>query len=153
VDFSESLINRYRENNPDLDLVQSDALSFMRATDERYDVIFSYGVLQYLDRADLAELFSLQADRLQPGGRCVHFGIPVKELASSFHEGIGSTMAVYRDNRRGMLQKLKSRYMNKIGHWHSMRDLYRLSVECGFDTRISSNMAYFYRINLSQRRG
>lgn len=150
VDFSGSLLRKFRGRYEEINLQSNDIMTYMRECDDNHNVILSYGVLQYLTRSELSELFYLQKRCLGKGGMCVHFGVPVKELRSVFFKGIGSTEAVKRNRSRGMIKQIKSRLLGKIGHWHSIPDLYKLSCSHGYQTNIPSNMSYYYRVNLIQ---
>lgn len=150
VDFSDSLLEQFSRRGENLKLVKQDALGFLRSATDKYDVILSFGVLQYLSGKELDELFRLQAKALKQDGLCAHFGLPVTDLDAPFYKGLGSSHALSRTRPRGLLKQAVSRFRNRIGHWHSISDLYRQSRAAGYSTRIVSNIYYFYRVNLLQ---
>lgn len=150
VDFSATLLEQFDKRRKDLKLVKQDALGFLRSTTDKYDVILSFGVLQYLTTQELDELFQLQTKALRQGGLCAHFGLPVTDLDAPFYKGLGSSHALGNIRPRGLLKQAVSRFRNRIGHWHSISDLYRQSQAAGYSTRIVSNIYYFYRVNLLQ---
>jgi len=151
VDFSGSLLDQFRTRAGNLNLVEQDILGFLRANDCKYDVIISFGVLQYLGRAEMAELFQLQAQALDEGGQCAHFALPVRDLAGVFYSGLGSAHRLGMMRPRGLLKRLWSRLGNRIGNWYCIDEIYRMSETAGFATRLVSNINYFYRVNLLQR--
>ena len=106
VDFSDSLLGKFREKYPDVNLVNNDALGFLAGCSEKFDVIFSFGVVQYFKKQELRSLFELQAKCVGEGGYVCHFGVPVKEMSAVFFRGLGSTVLV-RNNKRRILARFR----------------------------------------------
>lgn len=149
VDFSPALLSRFRNRHGEIDLHQEDLLGFLEKCGGEYDIIFSYGVLQYLAPGDVKALFNMQRRLLSNGGKCVHLGIPVSEMRGVFHSGLGSSEAI-GGSRRTLLKKVKSWIMSRIGYWHDIPSLFEKSNAAGFDTRVVSNIYYLYRVNIIQ---
>ena len=69
-DSSVLFLDRYREINPEADLMVLDAVTL--DTDRRFDCLFSNKVLQHLQRDDLERSVPRQADILEAGGLAAH---------------------------------------------------------------------------------
>ena len=69
-DNSALFVERYREQNPDADLVQLDAVTM--DIDRRFDCIYSNKVLQHLTRDELRTSLANQAAVLNAGGILLH---------------------------------------------------------------------------------
>jgi SAM-dependent methyltransferase len=69
-DSSVLFLDRYREINPEADLMLLDAVTL--DTDRRFDCLFSNKVLQHLQRDDLERSVPRQADILETGGLAAH---------------------------------------------------------------------------------
>lgn len=151
VDFSSSLLEQFRAERPGMELIHSDASTFLAETKNAYDVVFSFGVLQYLNRDELRQMFELQAKCVKPGGIAVHLGIPVKELGSVFFQGKGSSELISSGVHRGILKTIVSKFTNKIGNWHDIEILNLLSSSYAKEATIVGNISYLYRVNIVQK--
>ncbi len=69
-DYSQLFLDRYREKNADVDLIQLDAVSMN--TERRFDAIYSNKVLHHLTRSELKKSFQRQAGTLNDGGLLFH---------------------------------------------------------------------------------
>ena len=69
-DVSQVFIDRYREQNPDADLMQLDATDL--AAERTFDAIYSNKVLHHLTRKELAESFRKQHALLNDNGLLMH---------------------------------------------------------------------------------
>jgi cyclopropane fatty-acyl-phospholipid synthase-like methyltransferase len=69
-DSSQVFLDRYRERNPEADLVLLDAVSM--DIDRRFDGIYSNKVLQHLTREECEESLRRQASVLNAGGLALH---------------------------------------------------------------------------------
>ena len=151
VDFSDSLLDLFSNNYPGYKSLNMGASEFLKETDEKFDVIFSFGLLQYFDEAELLKLFSLQNRAMKNNAIAVHFGIPVEEKKHVFITGQGA-QNTSGFQKRSFLKQLKSRFANNIGHWHRLHFLYKCSESCEFSTNIYGSTNYLYRVNLHQKR-
>jgi cyclopropane fatty-acyl-phospholipid synthase-like methyltransferase len=149
VDFSASLLDIFAINCPGYATQQTGAIEFLKDSDSRFDVIFSFGVLQYFDEAGLEELFTLQRDALNENGFAIHFGIPIAEQRHVFSTGQGTPLTA-GSHGRSWFKQIKSRFKNNIGHWHRLHRLSEISAGCGFKNQIYGGINYLYRINLHQ---
>lgn len=150
VDFSESLLKIFSNNFPNHKVVNHGAIEFLQESNETFDIIFSFGVLQYFNETQLQELFSLQKKSLNKNGIAIHFGVPIEEQKPVFLSGQGTQNASCF-KKRAFLKQIKSRYKNNIGHWHRLEALYDISSSSGFTTEIIGGMNYLYRVNLYQQ--
>ncbi|MDF1819867.1 MAG: class I SAM-dependent methyltransferase [Immundisolibacteraceae bacterium] len=151
VDFSESLLAKFQQRFPAVRTVHSDAIGFMENNLDQFDVVISFGVLQYLDANQLKIFFDLQKGCIVDKGLAGHFGIPVKELSSVFYRGLGSSPLVLAGRKRGLGKRLSSRLRNKIGHWHDFETLISLARPGTSRVDCVSSMSYFYRCHLLQQ--
>ena len=69
-DISDIFLRRYREQNPDADLLNLDAVTLQ--TERKFDCIFSNKVLHYLSGPELKTSLQRQARILNPGGIVCH---------------------------------------------------------------------------------
>lgn len=69
-DNSRVFLDRYREKNPDAELMQLDARTL--ETDKKFDCIYSNKVLIHLTHAELRDSFLRQKERLHPNGLILH---------------------------------------------------------------------------------
>jgi SAM-dependent methyltransferase len=69
-DSSTLFLDRYRQENPDADLMTLDAVTM--ETERRFDGLYSNKVLIHLTRAKLEESLRQQARVLNPGGLALH---------------------------------------------------------------------------------
>ncbi len=69
-DSSQAFLDMYRENNPDADLIQLDAVTLN--TNRRFDAIYSNKVLHHLRREDLERSFARQRKIVDDGGILCH---------------------------------------------------------------------------------
>lgn len=151
VDFSKNLLEIFKQKKPQYKTHTSGAIEFLESCTEKYDLIFSFGVLQYFDKKALEYLFNLQKKALNKDGSAFHFGIPVTEQRNVFVNGQGTPNTVYVANRPLHI-KIKSRFYNNIGHWHSIVSLREISEKCGYqNSAIFGGIHYLYRINLLQQ--
>lgn len=85
-DASPAFLDYVRQQQPDADLLQLDALSL--ETDRTFDAIYSNKVLQHLTKAQLKESFRRQAHLLNPDGLLLHsfwYGEQEEELGGLLH--------------------------------------------------------------------
>jgi len=150
VDFSENLLELFGRKFPNYHSLNKGAIEYLQETGEKFDIIFSFGLLQYFDDTELLKLFELQKKAMNSKAIAVHFGIPVEEQKHVFLTGQGAQNASKFKKRR-FLKQLKSRFRNNIGNWHKLHCLYKYSESCGFSTKIYGNINYLYRVNLYQR--
>lgn len=69
VDVDRGMIAASRERG--LEVVEQDALQFLKVTEEEPDLIFAAHLVEHLSVEDGLELFTLARERLQPGGLLV----------------------------------------------------------------------------------
>lgn len=69
-DIAVTFLERYREADPDADLLQLDAAA--PESDRRWDAVYSNKVLHHLPRSELADALGRQAALLQSGGLLLH---------------------------------------------------------------------------------
>jgi len=150
IDFSKSLLEIFHNTHPEYSTKPISALEYLQNCTEKYDLIFSFGVLQYFDTAELSTLFTLQNEALSTYGKACHFGVPVRELQSLFSAGQG-VQHISNFKPRPLLKQFKSRVTNNIGHWHKLNDLHQTSTNSGYTTNIIGGMNYLYRVNVIQQ--
>lgn len=150
VDFSSSLLEKFQQRMPGFNTIQVDASEYVATCQDKYDVVFSFGVLQYFDEADLKALFQAQFELLNVDGYAVHFGVPVKELKQVFNSGQGTQQQRFKT--RAAYKRIVSNYFSNIGHWHKLEKILNISESTGFETNIHGGINYLYRINLAQKK-
>ena len=69
-DSSQIFLDRYKKQNPDVDLLKLDAVTI--PTDRTFDCIYSNKVLHHITRDDLKKSFQRQKEILNPNGIAFH---------------------------------------------------------------------------------
>lgn len=149
VDFSDSLLKKFKKTYTDYKVQNIGGTEYLDSTKEKYDVIFSFGVLQYFNEQQLKELSELQKKHLNKGGFAFHFGVPIVENKKLFTSGKGiQNKTMFKP--RSFAKETKSRLVNNIGNWHKLNSLCDITLEAGLEPHVFGGLHYLYRINLRQ---
>lgn len=144
VDFSQSLLDVFREHHPEVDLVFADAHCYR--DEQRYDLIFSHAVLQYFDRDMVAVHFDAVRSMMDSNSLFVCAAVPWK--AKRFGYFTGELSGAVRPNwLAGAGRYIKSRIQSRMGTWHSPYDLRRLAASHGLKLQLFGSMTYAYRFH------
>ena len=145
VDVSESMINEFKQNFPDVNVRVADGESYF--DDLKYDLIFSNGVIQHFTK-DMMELhISNSVKMLNPGGRIVDAMVPWKEARSTYAKGIltGSPNPGLMRSAKGRVAQLRDSFM---GRWYSAEELYSYAVKYQLSLNFHGSLHYPYRLHV-----
>jgi hypothetical protein len=157
IDYSPAMLRKFRSTWPDTPLVCADA-SRIPLRGGRYDIVFSNGVCQYLDREMLRANLKQVCELLDDSGIYVIGNIPDAHLHALYCAGglrgdrniSWPTLArvlvasVVKRNRRGK---------DGIGEWYPRRFVSKLASEHGFTCRTFSSASYEYRFHAVLKKG
>lgn len=151
VDGSPAMLDRFARDYPETSLVCADGSAYQDS--ERYDLIFSNGVLQYLTPQMVQRHYELAEAMLSPGGVLVSATVPLKALQWAYRTG--EVHPPHRADRlRAVLRTLRfSLQPDPLGFWYSYEDLQRLAQRVGLVGAFYNSMHYRYRFHAVFRRG
>ncbi len=143
VDFSQSMLDRFKERYPDAALISAGGHAYR--DDQQYDLIFSNGVVQYFDSAMMAEHFRHAAAMLAPNGKFICASVPWKSLRHRYRSG------KFLHKRPGLVRAmagyLRAVRRDGMGQWFEWRDFERLGRKHGFTARFYGSLHYPYRFH------
>lgn len=144
VDLSSSMLERFRARQPDVDLVLNSAESYL--VQERFDLIFSNAVVQYLNSAQLENLVSHIAQMLAPGGYAALTMVPWSSVRRAYHVGdmLPPSVGLFARTKR----LVKTFIRDPMGHWYSWNDIRRFAQKNGLETFFHGSLADPYRFHV-----
>lgn len=151
VDFSGPLLSQFHKRWPDTPLVCADAATYRDR--QRYDLIFSNQLVQYLDRAMIRQCLRNAYDMLPHGGICVLGGIPDAALRLHHYlhlleyEGVAPSILARIRSLAAVGRTLVFAKPDGIGNWYSRKAIADLARETAFDCTFFSSMCYGYRFH------
>lgn len=149
VDFSESMLKIFRSKFPDVSLVCADASSFY--TDQRFDLIFSNGVVQYFDWSMIQRYVHNSYNMLERKGSLLMVNIPWKDLRMGYISG-----AIYQrptvNNAKRYIRGFLSRFRgNDMGFWYNPQDFFGFS-RLGFEIILFGSLYHPYRFSIALKK-
>ncbi len=148
VDYSARMLEVFREQHPDVTLIEADAAEF--ELDQRFDLIFSNGYLQYLDDDEFAASLRQASTMLRPGGRVFHASVPNRACRRGYIAGDPSLSAAAAPSMptivRAYALELSGR--SSMCKWWSARRLQEIARDAGFDCRFMGSLLYPYRFHV-----
>lgn len=153
VDFSPSMLKRFRKELGPLPLVCADAslLPLGRVT---FDVIFSNGLCQYLNDEQLRQNLRQARGLLAEDGVYIIGGIPDAQLRLHYYSGAmrpGEDASIL-GGLRMWLRAVLLRRGDMIGHWYSRRQLGKLAEDEGYTCETFGSTTYEYRFHAVLRK-
>lgn len=151
VDFSPAMLKKFSEDHPDVELHEHDGSTFL--VDEKFDLIYSNGMIQNFDAAMMDSHFANAQAMLAPGGMLVCASYPWVSARDGYYAGdagaipskppswINAKLSVFRRSRRIM------------GHWYSTYELTQLAERHGFMIDVYGSLHYRYRNHAVLRTG
>jgi SAM-dependent methyltransferase len=144
VDISASMLGDFKDRFPGVELVQGSGHDFRDG--ERYDMVFSNGVVQCFTR-DMMDLHARNAaTQLAPGGLLVCASVPWRRMRWPFFRGkLGGVkrrrfLPAVRAYLRGLAQ-------DNIGRWFDFAEFHALGRKHGFEPRFFGSLHYMYRFH------
>jgi 2-polyprenyl-3-methyl-5-hydroxy-6-metoxy-1,4-benzoquinol methylase len=71
VDISKHQIERFRKRFPEASVVSGDALEYLKTSDQMYDLIVAFDLLEHIKPADALELLTAACHKLTPHGSMI----------------------------------------------------------------------------------
>jgi SAM-dependent methyltransferase len=145
VDFSASMLEAFRRQYPQADLVCASGHSYR--DDRTYDMVFSNGVLQNFDAEMLDQHVANAAAMLAPGGILVADSLPWK-----LHQVAYYTQEITRPGKPSFRCRLTAwvkchRPDTRIGHWFTLDELEALARKHAFSATHYGSLLYPYRLH------
>ncbi len=150
VDVSESMAREFRNRYPDARVFTGNAVEF--SLDRTFDLVFSNGLVQHLNRAQLERLLHKSKEMLNPGGLVVTASIPMRQHRWGYYAR--NMIAPEKRGRPvvGVLSYFKHRiFPSEMGYWYSPRDFVNIGQDIGLSSLFFGSMCYFYRFHAVAR--
>jgi cyclopropane fatty-acyl-phospholipid synthase-like methyltransferase len=147
TDISDTLLNIFRSNHPELKLICTDSATYKES--RNFELIFSNGVVQYFDRQQLQIYMRNSLEMLQPGGTLLLGNLLWRDLKSGL---FGSGELSGHTQKHSMLTTTKF-YVSELigrqtmGHWHAPRDFFGYCDD-NIQMQIFGSLFHAYRFSL-----
>jgi SAM-dependent methyltransferase len=148
VDFSQSMLDRFRQTFPQVSLVAANGHTYQ--DDNKYDLIFSHGLVQYFDRPMLDEHLKHAANMLAPQGTIVCASVPWKCFRARYLQGKFARRP--RSITKMLLGYLRYPFLDAMGHWFEWADFETFGRRHGLSVRFFGSLHYPYRFHAVLRR-
>lgn len=145
VDFSDRLLEKFKAHYPQVKLEKCAAEDFK--SNEKFDVIFSCGMIQYLSPPSLERHIGHIKHMLNEGGVAILASILWKDAKASYLRN-DTDRQEERSFFKFMLVYLKHTLKNTAGHWYDMRCLRKIAKKQGLNFTFYGSLHYPYRIHL-----
>jgi len=144
VDFSRSMLQAFSERHHGVRLVCAAAQDY--SDDCRYELVFSNGLLQYLDRGMLRSHLLGATRMLAPGGRLVCGSIPWRARRWGYYFGSLADGAPPRGPVQ-LAKAARNAVRNPIGYWYSLAEFRALAREHGLTVEFYGSLVHLYRFH------
>lgn len=152
VDLSQSMLDEFHASRPSLPLYLDSADTYK--DNNKYNLIFTNGVIQYLSINMLRNQLSNALGMLTDNGIIVHSSVPWKPMKKQYITG--NMMPPYKG---GSVKKhtlywalhlgLKK---DSMGRWYSVKDFEALAEEFGLNAKFYGSMFYPYRFHVTLKK-
>jgi cyclopropane fatty-acyl-phospholipid synthase-like methyltransferase len=145
TDISSGLIEIFRSQHPELELVCADSAAYK--IDKKFSLIFSNGVIQYFDQKQLEQYIHNSLEMLNPGGILLLVNIPDRDARKKY----------YTINQRSVIKAtlqyakvLLQQFLKKpgIGNWYSSNDFYSYESE-NIELQFFGSLFHTYRFTVA----
>jgi 2-polyprenyl-3-methyl-5-hydroxy-6-metoxy-1,4-benzoquinol methylase len=152
TDLSEGLLKLFQSRHPELSLICADSSSFY--TYQRFELIFSNGVIQYFDQAMLDLYIRNSCSMLEDGGILLMVNIPWRDLRNKFLSGELSKDPTSTAKLWWLwwLRTVLLRQGDGFGSWYNPRDFTTYS-RYGFSMTVFGSLYHPYRFSLALKKG
>ena len=145
IDLSDAMIRKFKTDHPKADVSVCDVSGF-RPT-EKFDVIFTHGVLQNIPFSELSKILQKNAEWLASGGKIIHAGVLWDRGRRVVESGVLSKSPSPMYKRWGNMFLVRTGLKLGMGHWYSMKKTKAAARRLGFDTSFSGSLLYPYRFH------
>jgi glycosyltransferase involved in cell wall biosynthesis/SAM-dependent methyltransferase len=151
VDFSNSMLAIFRAREPKVHLVYADASSYCDPIGQ-FDLIFSNGLIQYLDLKMLDGHLGRGRQMLAAEGRIVIGLIPLKRNRLKWYGGVYSGEEHLNWTRLALWFAERMIFGDPIGRWYLLSDISALASKHGFSTEFIDSTNYPFAVHAILRR-
>lgn len=155
IDFSESMLEEFERTFPDVVLQSASAHEYL--DDNKYDLIFSNGVMQHLDRNMLRNHF-LNADKmLSEDGEIIDASIPWKTHRMAYRKRkltppYNSLNKAAIKSVTALMLEMAGTRKDSMGRWYTPHQVAETAKEFGLRVEFFGSMHYPYRFHAVLRR-
>lgn len=148
VDFSKTMLERFKSEWPDVELVCAD-VARLPALGHNFDLVFSNGVCQYLSESMLRSNLGQVSQLLVDGGIYLIANIPDAHLRLFYYGNAlrGDRIAKVSKLIRNSIDVWIRRADDGIGNWYSRRGVSRVAAEYNFGCETFSSASHEYRFH------
>ncbi len=141
VDFSPSLLAAFKSKYPNVELECCDGSSYVDRED-KYDLIFSYGVIQYFDPPMLDRHFACARSMMHKDSLFVCATVTLKSHRSAYDSG-----ALYGTFQPSIFRWIRAKVSrillgDRLGYWYTPPQIASLAEKHGFSVQFYGSMAY-----------
>ncbi len=148
VDFSPSMLAVFRQRFPLVSVECGDGHTYRDAS--KYDLIFSNGLIQYLDSQMLAEHIANATTMMACGSVLVCGSVPWRARRWEYYSGYLERPCVTR-SPISYLKALRRALGNSVGHWYDLSDFCSLGERFGLSVEFFGSMVHLYRFHVAMR--
>ncbi|MEM6737735.1 MAG: class I SAM-dependent methyltransferase [Bacteroidota bacterium] len=154
IDFSSSLVSIFKENHPEVLLIEHDASKYVPS--QKFDLIFGNAVHQHFSRDMLEKHLNNMLPALEENGLFVMFNLPYIHLRKSYFYGElwpNGKMSLARKTKRNFLQAIFSALgrFDKMGFWYSLEEIENM-IQIPCTAEIFGSNFYPYRVHICIKR-
>jgi cyclopropane fatty-acyl-phospholipid synthase-like methyltransferase len=149
TDISENLVKIFQARHPELEILCTDSASYY--VERKFSLIFSNGVIQYFNPAQLAQYISNSLKMLDKGGILLMANIPDRDATKKYYGGEGqstlnSLVGLAKVNVKRMLLGQK-----ELGNWYNFQDFIKFRSE-EIEVQNFGSIFHPYRFSLSLKK-
>ena len=155
IDLSESMLDEFRAFSPDVVLQRASAHDYL--DDNKYDLIFSNGVMQHFNREMLRNHFFNAAKMLSEDGEIIDASIPWKTHRMAYR--IRKLTPPYNSLNKATIKSVIALVLemlriikDSMGHWYAPYQVAKIAREFGLRVGFYGSMYYPYRFHAVLRR-
>lgn len=149
IDLSQPLLDIFQMKHPSINLERVPAASYLNK-DERYDLVFGNGVIQYLNPPEFLMAMQNFEKMLVPDGICAFTNIPyIVSRYGYYKNGYGSHLETFKSKVNALLSPLKITKSSKnMGHWYAYPEIIKIAKKVGMDVKLYGCIFYPYRVSI-----
>jgi trans-aconitate methyltransferase len=145
TDISSGLIDIFRSQHPELELVCTDSATFK--TDKKFSLIFSNGVIQYFDKGQLDMYVKSSLEMLDENGILLMVNVPDKDIQKKYYSmNESSSIKATLQYLKVLVQRLSG--VPGIGNWYNNQDFSRYKAP-GLEIQFFGSLFHTYRFTIA----
>ena len=145
VDFGPQMLEAFRSNHPDFDLVEAEGSSY--GDDSFYDLIFSRAVIQHFSWDRLDQHFRNAPSMMHAESLLICAAVPWRVLRPMYDRRVFSN-----SGRASAVRQVKSKILHMLGrdfmgHWYEPEEISTLARKHGLVAQFHGSIASPYRFH------